>query len=175
MTNCRLLHCLVYWHTFSGTNHAFFCHLMYCCLLTRFLNNRRELMRWPFQSKSQLRLLQWATCASFFWRSWIRNSNGPTSFPVGMRAWSGQVERSRKEPSGAEMSRVEPTERLARGMRGPYIRFDAMFQPADKTRAIRPLKNLQKNGKLLMLRGTHQKKSGGHARFFFRIVACLKW
>jgi len=41
----------------------------------------------------------------FFWRSWIRNSNGRTSFPVGIRAWSGQVERSRKEPSGAEWSR----------------------------------------------------------------------
>jgi len=79
----------------------------------------------------------------FFWRSWIRNSNGRTSFPVGIGAWSGQVERSREEPSGAEWSRVETTERLAWGMRGLlYFRSDAMFQPAQKTRASRTNHNL---------------------------------
>jgi len=46
ITSCRLLHCLVYWHTFSGTNHPFFCQFMFFCLLARFLNNHGELVRW---------------------------------------------------------------------------------------------------------------------------------
>jgi len=45
----------------------------------------------------------------------------------------------RAEPKGIEWGRMEPTERLAMGMRGLYFRLDAMFQPAEKTRASRPL------------------------------------
>jgi len=46
------------------------------------------------------------------------------------RARSSGAERNREGPKGAEWSRVEPTERLAWGMRGRYFRLDAMFQPA---------------------------------------------
>ena len=47
----------------------------------------------------------------FFLRSWIRNSNGRTSFPVGIRAWSGQVEWGRMEPSEADRETSDGNER----------------------------------------------------------------
>jgi len=54
------------------------------------------------------------------------------------------VGAGRAEPKGTERGRMESTERLARGMRGLYIRFDAMFQPPNKTRASRPFNQSQR-------------------------------
>jgi len=49
ITSCRLLHCLVYRHTFSDMNHPFFCYyFMFFCVLARFLNNHRELIHRGF-------------------------------------------------------------------------------------------------------------------------------
>jgi len=95
-------------------------------------------MGWAEATINMLMEIQWTTCTSFF------DAPGYGTQTVG-RHFRLESEPGRARASGAERNRVgpngadqEPTERLARGMRGLYFRLDAMFQPVEKTRASRP-------------------------------------
>ena len=65
----------------------------------------------------------------------MRNLNGRTSFPVGIRAW---IERTREEPNGADREIGEGDDRAIFPVGRHFLTW-RILQPAEKTRACRPL------------------------------------